>query len=253
MKFSVVIPNFNDRRIQRAVASVQKQSFDDYELIIVDGGSTDAALLAYYETLPPGVVAIGRDNGIFDALNKGVARTTGDVVYLMGADDELSDEHVFRDVARMMERETAIDGVCIGCDFVNASGQVIRSWYPRRVTRKRMLRGLLPPHFSLFLRKRLYELAGPFKWQQFSNVACDIIWLMDVAIAKPDLRIDMLPSHHLRMEYGGASTGSMGAVARQFKAVARYARERGRDLPFWPLYSPVRTFSKVIQFRLPRG
>lgn len=252
MKVSVVIPNYNDRRIERAVASVRKQSYSDYELLIIDGGSTDTELLDYYDRCGADRVVIERDNGIFDALNRGIALATGDVVYLMGADDELSDEHVFRDVVGRLASDAGIDGVCIGCDFVNASGQVIRTWYPSRITRERMRRGILPPHFSLFLRPRLYELVGPFKWQQFSNVACDIIWLMDLAIAKQDLRIDVLPQHHLRMEYGGASTGSLGAVARQFRAVARYARERARDLPFWPLYSPVRTFSKVVQFRLPR-
>ncbi|HSK19874.1 MAG TPA: glycosyltransferase [Longimicrobiales bacterium] len=249
MKITVVIPNFNDIRIERALRSVEAQTLAPHEILIVDGGSTNAEVLEFYRRCRADVVS-EKDGGIFDALNKGVRRSSGDVVYLMGADDELSDSRVFEGVAAQFAHQPSLDGVSIGCEFVIASGHVIRKWYPRTVTAARMRRGLLPPHFSLFLRREIYDLVGPFKYREWGNVACDILWLMDLAIMKPDLRIAMTSEHHLRMEYGGASTGSFSAVMNQFVVVHRYAKANARHLRQWYLYSPVRTLSKLLQFRM---
>jgi glycosyltransferase len=250
MTISVVIPNFNDVRIRRAVASVQTQSYQNFELIIIDGGSSIEEILRYYPECGADDVVVEPDEGIFDALNKGVARATGDVVFLLGSDDELSDGDVFQSVANAFERQRDLDGVCIGCEFITAEGRVIRSWYPHAVTAGRMKRGLLPPHFSLFLKRRLYEEVGEFRFREGGQIACDTRWLMDLAVLRPDLRVRVLGEHHLRMEYGGASTGSVGAVAKQYVAVHRYARRLSGHLPFWFLYSPVRTLSKLLQVRL---
>jgi glycosyltransferase involved in cell wall biosynthesis len=250
VKISVIVPNFNDLRIRRAIASIKKQSHPNYELLVIDGGSTNPALLEFYKESDADKVVVEKDGGIFDAINKGVKLSSGDLIYLMGSDDELSDERVFADVVSAFNKSSVLDGVCLGCEFVNASGSVIRSWYPRKVTAARIKRGILPPHFSLFLKRELYSLVGEMKFREFHNVACDVIWLLDLALLKSDLRIEVLKNHHLRMEYGGASTGSMSAVANQFRVVWGYARKNARHLRFWYLYSPVRTFSKVFQFRI---
>jgi glycosyltransferase involved in cell wall biosynthesis len=250
VKISVIVPNFNDVRIRRSIASVRKQSHQNFELLVIDGGSTNPELLEFYKHSGADKLLIEKDGGIFDAINKGVKLASGDVIYLMGSDDELSDEKVFADVVGAFEKTSGLDGVCLGCEFVNSSGSIIRSWYPSRVTAARIKRGILPPHFSLFLKRELYTLVGEMKFREFHNVACDVIWLLDLALLKSDLRIDVLKNHHLRMEYGGASTGSMSAVANQFRVVWGYARKNARHLSFWYLYSPVRTLSKVFQFRI---
>lgn len=253
MKLSVIIPNFNDLRIKRAVDSVRRQTGAEYELLIIDGGSPNDAIRAYYRQCGADRVIIEKDQGIFDALNKGVRIAQGDVIFLMGADDELSDDRVFADVARRMSATPQLDGVCIGCEYVNARGEVIRSWNPTRVSAHRIKLGIMPPHMSLFLRRELYDRVGGFKHQEFGNVACDSLWLIDLAIAKPDLNIAVDRSHHLRMEYGGASTRSLRAVYNQFRVVHRYARTQARHLPFWYFYSALKTLSKVPQLKLFRG
>lgn len=250
MKVSVIIPNFNDLRIRRAIESVRKQSHENYELLVIDGGSSNPELLSFYRQAGADKIVIEKDGGIFDAINKGVKLATGELIYLMGSDDELSDGKVFADVVSAFKGSSPLDGVCLGCEFVNASGRIIRSWYPRKVTAARIKRGILPPHFSLFLRRELYSLVGEMKFREFHNVACDVIWLLDLALLKRDLRIEVLKKHHLRMEYGGASTGSVSAVASQFRVVWGYARQNAQHLSFWYLYSPVRTGSKLFQFRI---
>lgn len=249
MKLSVIIPNYNDLRITRALESVTRQSYPSTEIIIVDGGSTNESLLAFYRSCGAHKVVVERDEGIFDALNKGIRLATGDIIYQMGSDDQLSDDSVFRDVVNAF-KDRSLDGVCIGCEFVNAEGTIIRSWHPKSVSAGRIKRGIMPPHFSLFLKREIYGLVGEYKHSQYQNVACDSIWLMDLAIRKSDLRIDMLPNHHLRMEYGGASTRSLSAIVRQFRVVHAYARANASNIPWWYLLSPVKTLSKVSQLKL---
>jgi glycosyltransferase involved in cell wall biosynthesis len=247
MKISVVIPNYNDIRIERALDSVFAQTYKNFETIVVDGMSTNALVPAIYKKFAIDRLICEKDRGIFDALNKGIRQATGDVIYLMGADDCLSESTVFEQIRHAFDDKPSLDGVCVGCEFVNAKGQVLRTWYPRSVSTHKIKKGIYPPHFSLFLRKELYQLVGQFKFEETKNVATDIVWLLDLALLGPALQIEVIHDVHLKMEYGGASTGSVRSIIRQFLVVHRYAKQK--RLTWWLLHSFVRSASKIFQFK----
>lgn len=249
MKITVVIPNFNDIRIDRALFSVFSQQDSEFEVIVVHGGNLSFELKEVYSKYKIEKFILESDNGIFDALNKGISQASGDIIYLMGADDCLSSKSVFKDVALHFDNGPQIDGVCIGCVFVNSNQKVIRKWFPARVSSQRIRRGFFPPHFSLFLSRSLYVSVGPFKYRQTNNIATDIIWLMDLSILKPSARIIPLNTHYLIMEYGGASTGTWSAILKQFKVVHKYVYLRRKYFPNWFIFSLIRTSSKIFQFR----
>jgi glycosyltransferase involved in cell wall biosynthesis len=246
MKISVVIPNFNDLRIKRALTSIYSQTYRNFETIVVDGLSNNRLLLDIYHNHAINILIHEKDCGIFDAINKGVGKATGDIIYLMGADDCLSDETVFERVNHAFEVNRNLDGVCIGCEFVNANEHVIRTWYPRTVSSNKILLGIYPPHFSLFLKKELYWLVGRFDYERTDNIATDTLWLMDLALKKTDLKIKVIGDVHLKMEYGGASTGSIKGIIKQFIIVHKYAKQK--QLPFWFIHSFIKSLSKVFQF-----
>jgi glycosyltransferase len=247
MKITIIIPNFNDSRVRRALNSIKSQTYTNIEIIVVHGGPlTDKLKDTYNSSID--ILINEPDKGIFDALNKGIQIATGDVIYLLGADDYLSGNDIFADVVEQFYNESKPDGICIGCIFVNGEGSVIRKWFPKQVSAKNIKTGLFPPHFSLFLKKDVYRLVGPFKFEQTSNVATDIIWLMDLAFKKPEFKISTLLNHHLNMEYGGASTGSWKGVWRQYKVVHQYAKMHKSQLSNWFLFSLIRTGSKIFQF-----
>jgi glycosyltransferase involved in cell wall biosynthesis len=249
MKISIVLPNFNDPRIGRALDSIRRQTYKNIEIIVVHGGSLSEELKDIYTHNKVDVLIHESDNGIFDALNKGVKISNGDVVYLMGADDYLSDDTSFDDACRLLEKNSKADGVCMGCVFVKGDGSIIREWFPKRITASKIKLGLIPPHFSLFLKKDLYDLVGPFKYKQTNNVATDSIWLIDLAILKPEIQILNMNEHYLNMEYGGASTGSFGAIWRQFQVVQKYAFNKRKDIHFWYTFSLIKTGSKLFQLK----
>ena len=249
MKISVVLPNFKDPRIARALQTVRSQSYTNLEVIVVHGGPLSDELKGIYETYKVDKLINEKDKGIFDALNKGVRATTGDAVYLMGSDDYISDPTAFEDAVKLFDQNPGAHGVCMGCVFVKSDESVIREWFPKKVSSSRIKRGFFPPHFSLILKREIYELVGPFKYAETANVATDIIWLMDLAMQKPDFQILTMNQHHLKMEYGGASTGSWKAVWNQFKVVHSYAIANKSELPLWFVFSAIRTGSKIFQFR----
>jgi hypothetical protein len=87
---------------------------------------------------------------------------------------------------------------------------------------------------------------GRFDHEKTENIATDTVWLLDLALVKPELNIEMINDVHLKMEYGGASTGSMKRIVKQFIIVHRYAKQK--RLPFWFMHSLIKTLSKVFQF-----
>lgn len=247
MKISVVIPNYNDLRVKRTLESVFQQTYKDLEIIVVDAVSTKEGIHEIYESFPIHKLICEKDEGIFDALNKGVKAASGDLIYLMGSDDFLPISDTFEKAVAEFGINVNLDGVCLGCEFINSSGKVIRTWYPSKVSATRIKNGFFPPHFSLLLKKELYELVGDFKYKKYNNVACDILWLLDLAIKRPNLNVKVLKDRFLVMQYGGASTGSFSAIWKQFNVVHSYVAQT--RIPSWPYMSALRTASKIFQFR----
>ncbi len=108
MKISIVTPVLNDTRVVCAVDSILSQSHHQLELIVVDGGSTDGTLeiLEGYRGHITTLIS-EPDNGIYDAMNKGIRHATGDVVGILNADDRYADPFVLRDaVAVFADEET---------------------------------------------------------------------------------------------------------------------------------------------------
>jgi glycosyltransferase len=247
---SVIIPNYNDRRVERALSSVVRQNYPSVELVVVDGASPDPGVHRIYEKFPNIHLICEPDEGLFDALNKGIQSSSGEVIYLMGADDELSTDTVFSQAIDRLVADPSLDGISIGCDFVNAQGRIIRSWYPRRVSGRLIKMGIYPPHFSLFLKRRLYHEVGVFDIQTSGGLAADSLWLIDLACVKPHVRIGVIDTCSLRMEYGGTSTGSAGGVVKQFHVVRRYVKSK--RLKTAAIHPWVKVLSKLFQFRVLR-
>ncbi|MDO3383235.1 glycosyltransferase family 2 protein [Gilvimarinus algae] len=104
--FSIIVPTFNSSlTISRCINALLNQSFKDFEIIVVDGGSTDATitlLTEHYSKNPRVKIYCQKDNGIYDAMNKGTSYSKGKWLYYMGSDDELYNEGVLNEVYRRL-------------------------------------------------------------------------------------------------------------------------------------------------------
>ena len=239
---TIVIPNYNDLRIKRALKSLAYQSFQDFELIIVDGDSSDKALkgiyLKYKDIID--LLIIEKDNGLFDALNKGIQKALGNYIFLMGSDDSLFDNHILEDVNNEIN-QSKLDGYSIGAKFFNSDYKIIRKWKPASVTQRKIKWCIFPPHFSLFLSKRIYKEVGLF---DLSTVGADSCWLLKFGLK--NYQIKVIPNQYLYMEIGGTSTGSLINILIGLINLARSAKELGYTN--WYILPIIKIIVKIPQF-----
>ena len=98
--FTIIIPCYNaERTIALTLDSILKQKFKNYEVIIVDGRSTDRTLELIHSQLPTAIIISEPDNGVYDAINKGIKRATGQYIYVIGSDDQLYNENTLSEIA----------------------------------------------------------------------------------------------------------------------------------------------------------
>jgi len=245
---SVVIPNFNDPRIERAMKSIIQQTARDFELIIVEGCVNNIKTKYIYEKYSDYIDILIKeaDKGIFDALNKGIKKATGSLIFLIGADDMLGDNECFSSVIKEYNANSELDGICIGCCFVNSNNKIVRKWNVSNISSGNIKWGIMPPHFSLFLKKSLYEDIGYFDFEK-TYVASDTEWLIRLA-SKRKINIPVLHDHFVFMESGGTSTCSIKYIVKALFVISSAARKH--KVKQWPLTPIVKLFSKIPQVQL---
>ncbi|WP_405223945.1 glycosyltransferase family 2 protein [Lentisalinibacter sediminis] len=163
MKISIITAVYNRKAtIAHAIESCGSQSFSNIEHIIQDGGSTDGTLELARALAGPGVKVYSEaDKGIYDALNKGIQRATGDVIGLLHSDDFFASESVIEKVASILERSEA-DGVYGDLQYVSSHEphSVIRNWRAGEYNPSNLSRGWMPPHPTLYLKREVFERWG---------------------------------------------------------------------------------------------
>lgn len=154
MKISVIIPSFNDTRVERTVKSILNQKFprNDYEIILVDGGSDDIKFLKTFDYLNQvcDLVISEPDDGIFDGLNKGIDNAKGDLLFMIGSDDYLIDDNAFEISYSKFKKDS--DMIIFELFYVNQTDCIERHWtLPSNL--KNIPLYFQIPHFSTFISK----------------------------------------------------------------------------------------------------
>jgi glycosyltransferase involved in cell wall biosynthesis len=246
VKFSVVTACYNSvRTIAGALDSVAAQTHPDIEHIVVDGGSEDGTLevvasrRARIARLIP-----GPDRGLYDALNKGVAAATGEVIAFLHSDDVYADSRVIERVARRMSAESL--GALYG-DVAFFRGddlaRRVRVYSSRRFRPSRLAWGWMPAHPALFVSKRLYDQHGPFKTDY--KIAGDFEFVARL-FARPAFRYAYLPEVLVLMRMGGISTRGWKSTLLLNREFMRACRENGIGTNYFKLLS--RYPAKVLEF-----
>jgi len=227
MKLSIVTAVFNRAdTIADALASRQAQSYGPVEHLIQDGGSTDGTLdlIRARETEATQLVS-EPDSGIYDAINKGISRASGDVVGLMHSDDLFAHDRVLERIADIFQ-DRDIDGVYGDLDYVSAANtnKVIRHWRSGPYTRDLLRRGWMPPHPTLYLRRAVFQ-----KWGLYDpdfRIAADYDAMLRF-LWKGHAQLAYLPEVLVKMRVGGASNRSLKHVLQKSREDYRALRRNG--------------------------
>ena len=205
-KVSVVTTTYNDiENLKRILAEVKKQTYPNIEHIIVDGGSTDGTvdLLKELEEKEPGRISwmSEKDNGIYDAITKGIRMATGEIVGCCF--DRYADEGVLMRIVEIMEKE-GTDGVHGDLCYMDGD-RIVRKWHQGQgVIRS----GWMPGHPSLYLKKEVYARFGLYRTDY--RISGDYEFMVRILYRK-EVTLSYLPEILIYMSHGGTSTNSLGA------------------------------------------
>jgi len=169
VKLSVVVVSKNaEKHIQRAIDSLSSQTFKDFETIFIDSVSTDKTLDIINSCTLTKKVISEKDEGIYDAMNKGIMNSSGEVIYFLNTDDYLADEHVFEKIIPLFEDNVAL---VHGSTLVDYNGKLIDYYFD--FNEKNLRDGVFPSQQCTFFSKDIliklsgfttkYRLAGDFE------------------------------------------------------------------------------------------
>ena len=217
MKISVVTVVFNRvETILQSVMSIQSQSWTDVEHVVVDGASTDGTLVVLRDLLTANAVFVSEpDKGIYDALNKGYALATGDIVGVMHSDDFYANESVLEMIAEAFEDST-VDAVYGDLDYVSNDDltHVVRHWESGEYSSAKLGRGWMPPHPTLYLRRSVIERLGLYDTR--FDISADYELILRYFVTGK-LKSVYIPQVLVKMRLGGVSNRSLSDIWNKSK------------------------------------
>jgi len=207
-KISIITVSFNSAQtIGDTLQSIAGQSYPNIEHIIVDGASTDQTMQIVAGFPHVTKCHSEKDEGIYFAMNKGIAMASGDVIGILNADDLYADNGVIAKVAAVFE-DPAVDATYADLVFVDREdvSEVVRTWKSGPFKRSSMYNGWMPPHPTFFVRRSLYEKYGLFN--TILRSAADYE-LMLRFLLKHEINLSYIPQTIINMRQGGKSTASI--------------------------------------------
>lgn len=231
MKISIITVVYNNKdTIQDAMNSVLSQEYDDLEYIIVDGASTDGTVEVIKNVVkkyPERSIKFvsEKDNGIYDAMNKGIKLAIGDVIGILNSDDFYSSNQVIPIIVNefMTKNMDSVfaDLVYVKADDVNKN---VRYYSSAKFHPKKMAYGWMPAHPTFFVKKELYEQHGLYKTDY--QIAADYE-LIARFLVKSNVSYSYIPKVLVKMRTGGASTRNLKSNWVLNKEILRACRENG--------------------------
>jgi glycosyltransferase involved in cell wall biosynthesis len=246
MKFSLITITLNSSdTVCHSVTSVYNQSYPDIEHIIIDGVSTDGTLEKIH-SVPNRITRVisEPDCGIYDAINKGILNSTGDIIGLLHSDDEFGSATIIEEIAGRFA-ENSPDIIYGDLIYVSAedNDRIIRYWKSRRFERNRIRKGWMPPHPTMFIRREVFMKYGLYDIKYRISSDYDIMLRL---MQKAEIKFDYLPKVITKMRLGGVSNKTLKNLIQ--KSSEDYRIIRKNQIPGPILVLIRKNLGKLNQF-----
>ncbi len=209
MKVSIITVTYNSEKyLADCIQSVKKQTYNNIEHIIVDGKSTDGTI----KIIRKNEKDISRwisetDRGMYDAINKGIALATGDIIGILNSDDMLASADVIMDIVACFD-ETGKDSLYGDLVYVapEMPEKVMRYWKGISYKRSRFNYGWMPAHPTFYIRKKVIDQYGDY--ENHYHTAADYEFMSRYLYAHK-VSSYYLPKMIVKMRSGGVSNGNL--------------------------------------------
>ncbi|MDR3717113.1 MAG: glycosyltransferase family 2 protein [Puia sp.] len=245
MKISIITVTYNSAAtVADTLTCIRDQDHPEVEHIIIDGGSTDDTLKIVSAFPHVSRVISEKDRGIYDAMNKGIFLSSGDIVGILNSDDIYTDSGVLSTIAHAFS-DPDVQAVYADLQYVDAGNmdKVIRTWVTGRFERKKFYYGWMPPHPTFFVRKKIYDEVGLFNIVLRSAADYEIMLRI---LFKYGIQASYIPKVIVKMRAGGMSNVSLKNRVKANREDRLAWKLNGLKPYFFTLY--LKPLRKVTQF-----
>lgn len=250
MKISLITVTYNSANtLEDTINSVLKQSYKNIEYIIIDGNSNDATvniIKKYEDSFNNRMRWISEpDNGLYDAMNKGIKMSSGDIVGIINSDDFYHHTDILEKVAQafISDRETQV--VFGDIRFVKHPNldKTVRYYSSKKFNPKRFRYGWMPAHPTFFTYKKNFDKCGFYRTDL--KIAADFELLVRF-LYKEKLKYKYLPIDFMKMRLGGKSTASFKSNITLNREILQSCKEHGIYTNSFLIY--LKYFEKIWEF-----
>ncbi len=244
MKASIITVCLNSAKtIEDAIQSVLGQSYLDIEYIVIDGGSTDGTLeiLEKYNGRIHKCIS-EPDKGIYDAMNKGIKLSTGDVIAILNSDDIYAKDDVVSEMVEFIQAND-LDAAYADLAYISCENphKVVRLWRPGQYKRGAFYSGWAVPHPTFFCRRKIYKRFGLFN--DGFQTAADFELLLRF-IEKHRIKVGYLPQIIVKMRTGGKANILRGMIRGNWEIIKSFRRNGLQLSPWFFVRKPI---TKILQ------
>ena len=250
MRVSIITVAYNNHKtIEETILSVASQNHHDIEYVIVDGKSNDGTqiIIEKYRRYIKQFISES-DKGIYDAMNKGIRLTSGELIGFLNADDLYAYDSVVSDVVGCVEKNK-VDAVYGDLVYVDADkiNRVLRYYDSSIFKPREVTRGIMPAHPTLFLKRAIFDRFGLFNPDY--HIAGDFEYV--ARIFSSGIRYHYMPKVLVKMRQGGISTRSLISNWKLNREMYRACLENGIATNYLKIYSkyPVKLLGLIFKNR----
>ncbi|MEM9670840.1 MAG: glycosyltransferase family 2 protein [Pseudomonadota bacterium] len=232
-KISVITVCFNAQTtIAHTIHSVLNQSYKNLELLICDGCSSDKTIATVQQFTDPRIKLVSEpDSGLYDAINKGIKRATGEIIHILNADDQYASTDVLENIAALfMNNSIPIDIVYSGIRYINDQGDNLDEWRPNTFFHGSYVKGFHTPHPGFFTTCQTYDRLGLYNTD--FKVAADFD-LMLRFMEDEKIHSHKLDAITVLMRADGRSS-TLSGILNGFFEVRRSLEDNNQDIGLIP-------------------
>ena len=251
MKISVVTASFNsEATIGFTIESFLRQTHAEKEMLVIDGVSRDGTLKIVESFGSPEIRIFSEpDKGVYDAMNKGFHRFSGDAIGFLNSDDTFHDANVLSDVAAGLADTDIVYGD-LNMVTDHRTKRLTRVWRGGPFRRRSSFQlGWVPPHPTFYMRRQVAETVGDYELSYVTTADYDY---MLRALALHDFRVRYLPRVFVDFQVGGISTRGLGVTIRGNLECLRSRRQHLNAPPIDPAFF-LRFARRIFQLRARPG